>query len=1371
MVDTRNQKESRENAERRSSSENHSSNSAAIQVKEEMNSDDQNSSVSDSNARCFITRSKMRRLERRRAYSSHSSAIDSDNRKAKSEPIIITLDSDSDDNISVISSRPNRTARIRGELIRKLSGTTTKITKYKACESSSSSESEKIKRKKKPKQKSVKASSVQSSKSKKYLVSRLACQSRLNSRRHQKAHISHVYRPIKKTRHLRSLSKRFERQKKEKQTSKGSNIPVKKTLNPSSVCIERRSLRSASTDTTVDNLVKTEIVTDVKSQTRNENIKQQLKAPQQVIKSETEDIKEKASEFLNEKEVKQESTSELKQNDEKEREKMKSDTESDVNMDSKETVIEPEIPSAENNSLENSTNKEKVKELLEKENSPDICPVESLPSASPKGSLSNNCTKVSNNNEPNNIDENVSSSHSKENESNSHSKENVLDIHSKESTLDSHSKKSASDSQPKEIASDSQPKENMSNSHTKENISNSQSKESVPNIRIRESESNSNVKENESNIRPKEKGPNIRLRESESNSRPRETTLNMRPRESASIGRPSDRMKRIKKKIKPTDKTGIRKRGRPRLSELKPVKEIPILNDMIQIPFLQSSFCFNVAPKLPKCRECRIAVNRSSRSLLHAYCRFMEYRKLCYSKNGTILNAGFSEPSEATSEHLNQWLPQLNNPPKDLNFNTAKALVEHIGDQFCDLIEQEKEALSLHIGMDRVITWKRIVQGVREMCDVCYTTLFNIHWVCPICGLAVCIDCYKGRKQGIVFEDEEGQAKNRDEYNWLLCTSLRQPHDPEKLLMAQIIPGNALWHMRDLLHKARKKWNIPSYCRCNPQAVTAPDKYVSTGICKQLMCFVTKSFSTERSSMYYSNDSNVHNGDNNYDELDIEVTGAALKWLEGAVSSSSLESLRHGDDYFNSYEDYASLRGNLLNGLEDEDIISESDREFTSFSLDDIIECVTKPQNVDNKENSGKAIVKHFSNRYPQANSGRDPLPIRIYTKLESNLAFSSVPHSWFCNGRLLFLHQTAHNDNLALFQEQWKRGQPILVKGVDERLNMDLWHPDAFCRDFGEIRNDLVDCRSGAIIKNLPMKKFWEGFESFEKRLKDDNGEYRLLKLKDWPPGEDFSEMLPKRFHDLMDGLPLPEYTHRDGILNLAGRLPSWFVRPDLGPKMYNAYGSALYPTKGTTNLHLDVSDAVNVMVYVGIPSDGNAQLHIEEALKAIDEGGCDSLMRARVRSRGAKPGALWHIYNARDADKIREMLTKIALERGEKLEAYHDPIHDQSWYLDAELRKRLYRDYGVEGYAIAQCLGDAVFIPAGAPHQVRNLHSCVKVAEDFVSPENIAHCFKLTQEFRHLSDTHTNHEDKLQIKNIIYHVVRDSLAYLLTEADIIES
>jgi len=153
---------------------------------------------------------------------------------------------------------------------------------------------------------------------------------------------------------------------------------------------------------------------------------------------------------------------------------------------------------------------------------------------------------------------------------------------------------------------------------------------------------------------------------------------------------------------------------------------------------------------------------------------------------------------------------------------------------------------------------------------------------------------------------------------------------------------------------------------------------------------------------------------------------------------------------------------------------------------------------------------------------------------------------------------------------------------------------------------------------------------------------------------------------------------------------------------------------------------------------------------------------MKRRIRLRNTLPGALWHLFHPTDTPKIRDFLNKVALEKGVRLDPHDDPIHDQSTYLDAKLRQRLYEEYGVRGYAIVQCAGDTIFIPAGAPHQVRNLHNCIKVAEDFVSPENISHCLHLTNEFRHLTEWHTNHEDKLQIKTILYHSIKTALAIL---------
>ncbi|KRT82137.1 hypothetical protein AMK59_3258 [Oryctes borbonicus] len=781
--------------------------------------------------------------------------------------------------------------------------------------------------------------------------------------------------------------------------------------------------------------------------------------------------------------------------------------------------------------------------------------------------------------------------------------------------------------------------------------------------------------------------------------------------------------------------------------------------------FLQDGPCFEVAPKLAKCRECRWTPNQRSRNMPNIFCRFYAFRRLRYTKNGQLAIAGFSDPhKDASEEDLKLWLPSAEKPPQDLDLETSRFILKQVGDHFCNLLAQENDAHAEHMSEDKTIAWKRVVQGVREMCDVCETTLFNFHWACGKCGFVVCLDCYKGRKnKSIKIWGEPG--KDRDDYSWLLCTN-RQPHEQEKLMLTQIIAGDSLLKLGRLVHEMRELWNVEQYCDCTlskevAQKSNGARKEIIKSILSGELNGIKKEIKEDPDNKPLVNGSSVKDEKN------------SLSWLADVALSN--EDKKNDDSSDSDDGSFSTLRELLIrpshkhNGSRAGSPVSSASKTVKKSSvrmdtLDEVISSVIEDSVPKHKEDSSdtKIELKHYIRRDNYQAKIRGMLPIRIMTLTESKLLYPDIPHSWLCDGKLLRLSDTTHQGNHKIYQDQWKRGQPVLVSDVTKHLNKDLWTPEAFIRDFGDEKNDLVNCLTGNLVVNQPMRKFWEGFEHLSRRLKDEKGNPMLLKLKDWPPGEDFAEMLPTRFADLMKVLPLSEYTHRNGKLNLASRLPDCFVRPDLGPKMYNAYGSALYPSKGTTNLHLDISDAVNVMVYVGIPKDGDSEEHIKEAFRAIDEAGCDILTRRRVRDKGELPGALWHIYNAKDADKIRDLLNKVVVEKGGCLEPNHDPIHDQSCYLDGPLRERLYKEYGVEGYAIVQCLGDAVFIPAGAPHQVRNLHNCIKVAEDFVSPENVSHCFHLTQEFRDLSDTHTNHEDKLQIKNIIYHAVKDSLSTL---------
>ena len=164
---------------------------------------------------------------------------------------------------------------------------------------------------------------------------------------------------------------------------------------------------------------------------------------------------------------------------------------------------------------------------------------------------------------------------------------------------------------------------------------------------------------------------------------------------------------------------------------------------------------------------------------------------------------------------------------------------------------------------DTTVAWKRVVQGVREMCDVCETTLFNIHWACSKCGFVVCIDCYKSRKEGTFKSwDQDESVKERDKFSWLLCAS-RVPHEQDKLMLTQIIAGNALIELGEKIHEERYKWVIPMYCGC-PDALKYKEQQEEdkklNGINKDLITIKKESSASSTCSNSNKPSSDIVNG-------------------------------------------------------------------------------------------------------------------------------------------------------------------------------------------------------------------------------------------------------------------------------------------------------------------------------------------------------------------------------------------------------------------------------------------------------------------------------------------------------------------------------
>ncbi|XP_057607034.1 probable JmjC domain-containing histone demethylation protein 2C isoform X3 [Chionomys nivalis] len=820
--------------------------------------------------------------------------------------------------------------------------------------------------------------------------------------------------------------------------------------------------------------------------------------------------------------------------------------------------------------------------------------------------------------------------------------------------------------------------------------------------------------------------------------------------------------------------------------------------------FLQDDSCCEIGPNLQKCRECRLIRSKKGEESTHSpvFCRFYYFRRLSFSKNGVVRIDGFSSPDQYDDEAMSLWTHE-NYEDDEIDVETSKYILDMIGDKFCQLVTSEKTALSW-VKKDAKIAWKRAVRGVREMCDACEATLFNVHWVCRKCGFVACLDCYKAK--------ERKSSRDKELYAWMKCVK-GQPHDHKHLMPTQIIPGSVLTDLLDAMHVLREKYGIKSHCHCtnkqNNQVGNFPTINGVSQVLQNVLNHSNKSsLCMPESQQQTTPQKSQSNGDSSPGSVSTDSrltppeSQSPLHWLADLAEQKAREEKQENNEFglekeikeegeqdaSDSPNDSASppasqnneqgstLRdlltttaGKLRVGSTDAGIAfapvysmgassGKSGRTMPNI-LDDIIASVVENKIPPNK--TAKINVKSEPNEEPKES--------RKSAMNESNKLYSDIPHSWICDQHIIWLKDYKNSNNWKLFKECWKQGQPAVVSGVHKKMNMSLWKAESISLDFGDHQADLLNCKD-SIISNANVKEFWDGFEDISKRQKNKSGETVVLKLKDCPSGEDFKTMMPARYEDFLRSLPLPEYCNPEGKFNLASHLPGFFVRPDLGPRLCSAYGVAAAKDHdiGTTNLHVEASDVVNILVYVGV-AKGNGVLSKAGILKKFEEEELDDVLRKRLKDSSELPGALWHIYAGKDLDKIREFLQKISKEQGLEVLPEHDPIRDQSWYVNRKLRQRLLEEHGVRACTLIQFLGDAIVLPAGTLHQVQNFHSCIQVTEDFVSPEHLVQSFHLTQELRLLKEE-INYDDKLQVKNILYHAVKEMVRTLKMHEDEVE-
>ncbi|KAJ4472037.1 hypothetical protein J3R30DRAFT_1021976 [Lentinula aciculospora] len=774
------------------------------------------------------------------------------------------------------------------------------------------------------------------------------------------------------------------------------------------------------------------------------------------------------------------------------------------------------------------------------------------------------------------------------------------------------------------------------------------------------------------------------------------------------------------------------------------------------IPELQTARCMSSKYKpedFPRCVSC-------TRRWAGDTCRFQGIRIFMKNEKKEVVGMGFANNQKAEKPAMDfpkKWNASLTD--KDIQWTmrvTAK--------QVLPILLQERK----HVDTQQIIYRPRECD-VRATCDTCMTSLFCCSWMCRLCGRESCSDCY----EEIVSLTSDPNVDLRDS---------GLPASPE--LEAQMASRLAAQHSL----KEKQNHSKPFFLTCTKRAEHRAAEFTPVSrFCLRELDEAIRSMEAvlreEEQEESQATDENSETAElNSASSTASDSTGVStppdmnvpIQVLHAEKERSypnANQYLEQQSYYEQPYRPYQHRAQDLH---QPEPYVSQLQTAHAHLVSASSSDHQRAQMQYSSQEQYGAGASAHSQSQFSHYAYGRhsDSLPERssptqpqipspfIRTQLNpysTTNALTSTPSAppmlsqnlyqppSHCSDIPLHAIPTYSFDALttSVFQKIWKKGTPILVTEVGQRFRI-RWTPEYFIKEYGDQSCLIIECQTDT-NRRVTVSDFFAEFGKYADRenARDSaegnpgnqditpptsNDEARvgclcrkgeIWKLKDWPPSADFRTTFPELYEDFSQAVPIPNYVRRDGKLNIASHFPQNALAPDLGPKMYNAMASYQdHGSRGSTRLHMDMADALNVMTYAADCPDGST--------------GC----------------AAWDLFRAEDSVKLRAYLKMKKLPGSSPM----DPIHGQQVYLDEAMRKELAEEWGVYSFRVYQRPGEAVFIPAGCAHQVRNLADCIKVAIDFVSPENVQRCEQLTQEFREQNQSKVWKEDVLQLKTMMW-------------------
>ncbi|CAI9087543.1 OLC1v1021637C2 [Oldenlandia corymbosa var. corymbosa] len=370
-----------------------------------------------------------------------------------------------------------------------------------------------------------------------------------------------------------------------------------------------------------------------------------------------------------------------------------------------------------------------------------------------------------------------------------------------------------------------------------------------------------------------------------------------------------------------------------------------------------------------------------------------------------------------------------------------------------------------------------------------------------------------------------------------------------------------------------------------------------------------------------------------------------------------------------------------------------------------------------------------------------------------------------------------------------------VLLNGIRETADEKPKDPNRTVKAINYFDRTEVDIEITDFMKGYSVGKF------------NENGQRQFLKLKDWPSPSASEEFLMYQRPDFISKLPLLEFIHSKwGLLNVAAKLPHYSLQNDVGAKIRISYGTPQELDGGgsTENLHLKMHDMAFLLVHTCdvkpnietveqelIGSEGRRQLGdpqvsasegspklatsgediMDEDQADVDPSDREKILDQAVEASsnpeekiliGEVPhggsdkssetltaGAHWDVFRRQDVPKLIEYLInhRQDFKMSDNNARMQHPVYDSAIYLNNHHKKMLKEELGIEPWSFDQQLGEAIFIPAGCPFQVKNLQSTIQLGLDFLSPESLSEANRLAAEIRGLPN---DHEAKLQILEV---------------------